>query len=258
MKRSFLISVKAFEKQRDCRKCYVSLCWTTKANQLYHQVFEVLVLWRIIGLLKSLVDFNTNFNLIQYNFINLYVFFYFNILHGVFQALYHVALVQNAEVFISLESAQRWMMVHLTTTWSKLYLLLYGTIGSSILNSWFSIHIPGTCRNIWRSFSEDKRAAFAHLDCLFFMIYKNENTHALEQIKRKEIFSKKYVFVPIVCWYVLPYSLSHLLFLLHCKATFCCSLGFFSWHKNKYLELFRNWTWINHCLNSSELVLFKT
>ncbi|KMT12899.1 hypothetical protein BVRB_4g089880 isoform A [Beta vulgaris subsp. vulgaris] len=45
--------------------------------------------------------------------------------------------------------------------------------------------------NIWRSFSEDKRAAFAHLDCLFFMIYKNENTHALEQMKRKEIFSKK-------------------------------------------------------------------
>lgn len=53
---------------------------------------------------------------------------------------------------------------------------------------------------IWRSFSEDKRAAFAHLDSFYFMFYKSKRPRALEMIKKKEIFSKKYVFVPIVCW----------------------------------------------------------
>ncbi|XP_021739541.1 uncharacterized protein LOC110706189 [Chenopodium quinoa] len=64
----------------------------------------------------------------------------------------------------------------------------------------------GSCKfddnleTIWRSFSEDKRAAFAHLYSFYYLIYKSRRIRALELIKKKHIFSKKYVFVPIVCW----------------------------------------------------------
>ncbi|XP_056697270.1 uncharacterized protein [Spinacia oleracea] len=53
---------------------------------------------------------------------------------------------------------------------------------------------------IWRSFSQDKRAVFTHLESFYFNSYINRPTRALELIRKKEIFSKKYVLVPIVCW----------------------------------------------------------
>ncbi|KAK9269216.1 hypothetical protein L1049_000986 [Liquidambar formosana] len=56
--------------------------------------------------------------------------------------------------------------------------------------------------NLWRSFSEDKRTSFIYLDCLWFSLYLEASSRAkvLTWIKKKHIFSKKYVFVPIVCW----------------------------------------------------------
>ncbi|XP_021846451.1 uncharacterized protein [Spinacia oleracea] len=44
---------------------------------------------------------------------------------------------------------------------------------------------------IWRSFSQDKRAVFTHLESFYFNSYINRPTRALELIRKKEIFSKK-------------------------------------------------------------------
>ncbi|XVF54631.1 hypothetical protein PTKIN_Ptkin05aG0197000 [Pterospermum kingtungense] len=56
--------------------------------------------------------------------------------------------------------------------------------------------------NLWRTFPEDKRSAFAYFDCLWFALYRNSSFRekVLSWIKKKQIFSKKYVLVPIVCW----------------------------------------------------------
>lgn len=56
--------------------------------------------------------------------------------------------------------------------------------------------------NLWRSFSEDKKVGFTYLDSLWFDLYRKPSSKAkvLTWIKRKHIFSKKYVLVPIVCW----------------------------------------------------------
>ncbi|XP_042498149.1 probable ubiquitin-like-specific protease 2A isoform X2 [Macadamia integrifolia] len=57
--------------------------------------------------------------------------------------------------------------------------------------------------NLWKSFSEDKKTSFTYLDCLWFPLYKegSTKTKVLTWIKKKDIFSRKYVFVPIVCWH---------------------------------------------------------
>ncbi|KAJ6900038.1 ubiquitin-like-specific protease 2B [Populus alba x Populus x berolinensis] len=56
--------------------------------------------------------------------------------------------------------------------------------------------------NLWKSFSEDKKMSFAYLDSLWFTMYTDASSgvKVLEWIKRKHIFSKKYVLVPIVRW----------------------------------------------------------
>ncbi|XWS37150.1 hypothetical protein CRYUN_Cryun19dG0018300 [Craigia yunnanensis] len=56
--------------------------------------------------------------------------------------------------------------------------------------------------NLWSSFPEDKRTSFAYLDCLWFAWYRKASFRekVLSWIKRKQIFSTKYVLVPIVCW----------------------------------------------------------
>ncbi|KAK9119958.1 hypothetical protein Scep_018051 [Stephania cephalantha] len=56
--------------------------------------------------------------------------------------------------------------------------------------------------NLWKKFSEEKRKSFTYVDCLWFALYRDQATKAkvLKWIKEKHIFSRKYVFVPIVCW----------------------------------------------------------
>ncbi|XP_022994164.1 probable ubiquitin-like-specific protease 2A [Cucurbita maxima] len=57
-------------------------------------------------------------------------------------------------------------------------------------------------QNLWRSSPEEKKIQFTYLDCLWFSLYLKaaHRRKVLKWIKNKQIFSKKYVFVPIVCW----------------------------------------------------------
>ncbi|KAK4602495.1 hypothetical protein RGQ29_011515 [Quercus rubra] len=59
----------------------------------------------------------------------------------------------------------------------------------------------GLIRFLSVSFSEDKKTSFTYLDCLWFELRRKSayKTKVLTWI-RKDIFSKKYVLVPIVCW----------------------------------------------------------
>ncbi|KAL1301399.1 hypothetical protein HN51_046034 [Arachis hypogaea] len=55
---------------------------------------------------------------------------------------------------------------------------------------------------IWRSFSEEKRRRSTYFDSLWFSLYRRASCKekVLTWIKKAHIFSKAYVFVPIVCW----------------------------------------------------------
>ncbi|CAK8566233.1 unnamed protein product [Lathyrus sativus] len=55
---------------------------------------------------------------------------------------------------------------------------------------------------IWKSFSEDRKMSFAYLDSLWFSLYRNplSKDKVLSWINKERIFTKAYVFVPIVCW----------------------------------------------------------
>ncbi|XP_011024082.1 PREDICTED: probable ubiquitin-like-specific protease 2A [Populus euphratica] len=56
--------------------------------------------------------------------------------------------------------------------------------------------------HMWRNFSEDKRTFITYFDCLWFNLYTKASFKGkvLTWIKKKQIFSKKYVLVPIVHW----------------------------------------------------------
>ncbi|XP_078156528.1 ubiquitin-like-specific protease 1D isoform X2 [Carex rostrata] len=54
--------------------------------------------------------------------------------------------------------------------------------------------------DLWSKISEEKRKSCAYFDSLWFSLYKEDNTKVLQWIKNKEIFSKNYIFVPMVCW----------------------------------------------------------
>ncbi|KAI4336275.1 hypothetical protein L6164_014820 [Bauhinia variegata] len=63
--------------------------------------------------------------------------------------------------------------------------------------------IFGHClEKLWRRISEDKRKSCAYFDCLWFSLYRSRSSKAkvLTWIKKVDIFSKQYVFVPILCW----------------------------------------------------------
>ncbi|KAK7282004.1 hypothetical protein RIF29_10460 [Crotalaria pallida] len=55
---------------------------------------------------------------------------------------------------------------------------------------------------IWKSFSEDRKRSFAYLDSLWFSLYRvaSSKGKVLTWIKKTPIFTKAYVFVPIICW----------------------------------------------------------
>lgn len=56
--------------------------------------------------------------------------------------------------------------------------------------------------SIWKLHPEDRRNAFTYLDSLWFSLYSecSHKAKVLNWIAKKKIFSKKYVFVPIVLW----------------------------------------------------------
>ncbi|KAB1996524.1 hypothetical protein ES319_D13G237700v1 [Gossypium barbadense] len=55
---------------------------------------------------------------------------------------------------------------------------------------------------LWSRLPADKRDLFTRLDCQWFAWYRKASYRekVLSWVKRKEIFSMKYVLVPIVCW----------------------------------------------------------
>ncbi|XP_012079904.1 probable ubiquitin-like-specific protease 2A isoform X2 [Jatropha curcas] len=57
-------------------------------------------------------------------------------------------------------------------------------------------------QSLWKSFPEDKRTSFTYLDSMWFHLYMKApfKGKVLTWIKRKQIFLKKYVLVPIVGW----------------------------------------------------------
>ncbi|CAN7100589.1 probable ubiquitin-like-specific protease 2A isoform X2 [Brassica rapa] len=61
---------------------------------------------------------------------------------------------------------------------------------------------------------DEKKNSFVYVDCLWFSMYKSENervrSSVFESIKAKHIFSKEYVFLPIVYW-------SHWTLLIFCN-----------------------------------------
>ncbi|CAD6257261.1 unnamed protein product [Miscanthus lutarioriparius] len=56
--------------------------------------------------------------------------------------------------------------------------------------------------DLWKHIDEDKKSAYAYLDSLWFNMYYHESNkpNVLKWIKSKRIFSRQYVFVPIVCF----------------------------------------------------------
>ncbi|KAB2020284.1 hypothetical protein ES319_D07G058500v1 [Gossypium barbadense] len=58
---------------------------------------------------------------------------------------------------------------------------------------------------IWKIFPDNQRASFTYLDCLWFSWYMDElfKEKVLVWISRKHIFTEKYVFVPILHWFLL-------------------------------------------------------
>ncbi|CAH1447007.1 unnamed protein product [Lactuca virosa] len=56
--------------------------------------------------------------------------------------------------------------------------------------------------NLWLSIPEDKKSSFTHLDPLWYTLYSSDSNKekVLNWIKKKDIFSRKYVVFPIVQW----------------------------------------------------------
>ncbi|KAM0879220.1 hypothetical protein ACQ4PT_034363 [Festuca glaucescens] len=56
--------------------------------------------------------------------------------------------------------------------------------------------------DVWTCIDPEKKSDYAYFDSLWFNIYMKENdkSNVLRWIKAKKIFSRRYVFVPIVCW----------------------------------------------------------
>ncbi|XP_027339070.1 uncharacterized protein LOC113852876 isoform X4 [Abrus precatorius] len=56
-------------------------------------------------------------------------------------------------------------------------------------------------KKIWKSFPEDRKKTFTYFDSLWFSLYRTASKDkVLSWIKKEHIFSKAYVFIPIVCW----------------------------------------------------------
>ncbi|KAF4348981.1 hypothetical protein F8388_010000 [Cannabis sativa] len=68
-------------------------------------------------------------------------------------------------------------------------------LDSGIFESYFEL--------LWRGLSEEKKNSFGYLDCLWFSWYREASykSKVMTWIQNKQIFTKKYVVVPIVIWH---------------------------------------------------------
>lgn len=60
------------------------------------------------------------------------------------------------------------------------------------------------CRDVWSCMDIKKKNDYAYLNPLWFNMYTDwdDKSRILKWIKAKKIFTRRYVFVPIVLWYV--------------------------------------------------------
>ncbi|KAL6660596.1 hypothetical protein ACP70R_001631 [Stipagrostis hirtigluma subsp. patula] len=75
--------------------------------------------------------------------------------------------------------------------------------------------------DLWKNIDEDKKSAYSYFDSLWFNMYNEglNKSNVLKWIKAKKIFSRQYVFVPIVC-----YGHWSLLVLCHFDDTNCSDI----------------------------------
>lgn len=73
---------------------------------------------------------------------------------------------------------------------------------SSALGKLGSVTFDHYREKIWTAFPEEKRSSSTCLDSLWYHLYSDRSSKAkvLDWMKKEEIFSKKYVLVPIVRW----------------------------------------------------------
>jgi hypothetical protein len=97
-----------------------------------------------------------------------------------------------------------WTLKFLKCAWSMSYISLFFLLLSTLLR--FVVLIifcyNSMCRDVWTCIDPEKMTDYAYFDSLWFNIYTNENdkSNVLRWIKAKKIFTRRYVFVPIVGW----------------------------------------------------------
>ena len=93
-----------------------------------------------------------------------------------------------------------WIPIFLNRTWSMscfgLNFLIFSTLGFLICCYNF------VYRDLWKQIDEDKKSAYVYFDSIWFYMYNSgdNKSNVLKWIKAKKIFSRQYVFVPIVWW----------------------------------------------------------
>lgn len=94
-----------------------------------------------------------------------------------------------------------WIPIFLNYTWSMSCLCLSFFSPFQLAGLLICCYIF-VRRDLWKRIDEDKKSAYTYFDSLWFNMYNSgqNKSNVLKWIKAKKIFSRQYVFVPIVCW----------------------------------------------------------
>ena len=67
------------------------------------------------------------------------------------------------------------------------------------------------CRDVWSCMDIKKKNDYAYLNPLWFKMYTDwdDKSRILKWIKAKKIFTRRYVCIPIVYWYVARFLILH-------------------------------------------------
>lgn len=111
-----------------------------------------------------------------------------------------------------------WILIFLNYTWSMCCHFLSNFVSWSFEETLYSYCCYNFLhRDLWKQIDEDKKSSYAYFDSLWFnMYYRGNNVpNVLKWIKAKRIFSRQYVFIPIVCWWVI-FTITLLNHLMNC------------------------------------------
>ena len=105
------------------------------------------------------------------------------------------------------------MLKFLNCTWSMSCLFLRLLISNLHLLVYYFIiwYCNCLCRDLWTGIHPEKKSDYAYLDSLWFDMYitGKHKSKVLKWVKAKKIFTRRYVFVPIVYWYVARFLILH-------------------------------------------------